>query len=137
MKLTFEKSSTYFFWAAGIVTLSGPALVMVMPAEGFKLFSGLTYMDESPQVFPVIGHWGMMVVGIGVLLFLSGKNKALRKTTVIFSTVEKAYMVFTILYCIYTNQPFAANYYLPLVADSSMVIGGIWYLLQSNRLKQD
>jgi hypothetical protein len=137
MKLTFENASKYFLWAAGIMTLSGPLLVMLMPVEGFKLFTGLTYMDESPQVFPIIGHWGTMVVGMGVLLFISAKNKAIRKTTVIFSTIEKVYMVFTALYCIFTNQPFAANYYLPLVADSSMVIGGIWYLIQSSRLKQE
>lgn len=137
MKFTFENASKYFFWAAGLVTLSGPLLVMLMPVEGFNLFTGLTYMDESPQVFPIIGHWGTMVAGMGVLLFLSGKNKAIRKTTVIFSTIEKAYMIFVALYCIFTKQPFAANYYMVMVADSLMVIGGIWYLLQSSRLKQD
>lgn len=136
MNQSFEKYSKYFFWIAGILTFSGPLLILLSPVDGFKLITGLTYIDQSPQVFPVIGHWGMMVAGIGVLLFVSGKNKAIRKSTVLFSTIEKAYIVMMAVYCIYTKQTFASNYYLALVADSSMAIGGLWYLIRSRQLKQ-
>lgn len=135
MNQSFEKFSKYFFWIAGALTFSAPFLILLMPVKGFKLVTGLSYIEQSPQVFPVIGHWGMMVAGIGVLLFLSGKNKAIRKTTVIFSTVEKGYMVLIALYCIYSKQAFAANYYMMLVGDSLMVIGGLYYLIRGNQLR--
>lgn len=136
MNHSFEKYSKYFFWIAGILTFSGPLLILIMPDEGFKLITGLTYFDKSPQLFPVIGHWGMMVAGIGVLLFLSGNNKAIRKPIVIYSSIEKFYMVLIAAYCIITRQTFAANYFLPMAADSVMLIGGLWYLIRSNQLKQ-
>jgi len=88
-------------------------------------------------VFPILGHWGIMVVGIGVLLFLSATNKQIRKTTIIFSTLEKSYLVSAILYCLLIDAPYARNYIAALIADSSMVIGGIWYLWRSWKLKQD
>jgi hypothetical protein len=136
MNIAFEKTSKYFFWCAGVVTAVAAMPTMLSPIGGLKLTTGLIYADQSPQVVPLIGHWGIMVVGIGVLLFLSGTNKAIRKTTVIFSTIEKTYMVSFAVYGFCTNASFADNYLFPLIADSLMTIGGIWYLLRSNQLKQ-
>ena len=137
MNISFEKSSKYFFWVAGILTTLGSLPTMLSPVEGFRLSFGLTYFDQSPQVFPIIGHWGIMVVGIGLLLFLSATNKQIRKTTVIFSTVEKTYLVSVILYCFVIDAPYARNYIAASIADTSMVIGGIWYLWRSWNLKED
>ncbi len=137
MKLTFDKSSKYFFWAAGVLTTIGALPTMLCPESGFRLSFGLTYFDQSPQVLPVIGHWGIMVVGIGVLLFLSANNKKIRKTTVIFSTLEKVYLVSFAAYGFMVGAPYAANYISALIGDSLMVIGGIWYLLRSWKLKQE
>jgi hypothetical protein len=78
-----------------------------------------------------------MVAGLGVLLFLSATNKQIRKTTVIFSTLEKGYMVLTALYCFLVDASYARNYIVALIADSAMVIGGIWYLWRRWKLKQD
>lgn len=136
MNMSFEKRSKYFFWAAGIITSLGSLPTMLSPVGGLNFSLGLTYFDQSPQVFPIIGHWGIMVVGIGVLLFLSATNKPIRKTTVIFSTLEKGYMVSTAVYCFLIDAPYARNYLAALVADSSMVLGGIWYLWRSWKLNQ-
>jgi hypothetical protein len=137
MKLTFDKASKYFFWIAGIVTGLAALPTMLSPVVGLKLTTGLTYLDQSPQLVPLIGHWGIMVVGIGVLLFLAGMNKKIRKTTVIYSTLEKGYMVSFAIYCIVIDVPYASNYITPLILDSLMTTGGIWYLVQSRKLKQD
>jgi hypothetical protein len=88
-------------------------------------------------VFPIIGHWGIMVVGIGVLLFLSAANKQIRKTTIIFSTLERGYMVSTVVYCFLIDAPYARNYLAALIADSAMATGGVWYLWRSWNLQQD
>jgi len=134
---SFETASKYFFWIAGIVTALGALPTMLSPVGGLRLATGLSYFDQSPQVFPLIGHWGIMVVGIGVLLFLAATNKQLRKTTVIYSTLEKGYMVGMALYAYLGDAPYAGNYLVALIADTSMVIGGIWYLLRRRKLKQD
>ena len=137
MNDSFAKKSKYFFWLAGILTALGSLPTMLSPVGGLRLSFGLTYFDQSPQIFPIVGHWGIMVVGIGVLLFLSATNKQIRKTTVIFSTVEKTYLVFAILYCFLIGAPYAKNYLAASIADTSMAIGGIWYLWRSRNLKQD
>jgi hypothetical protein len=93
MDHSFEKTSKYFFLIVRIVTTVGALPTMVSPVAGLRLSTGLTYFDQSPQVFPIIGHWGIMVAGISVLLFLAAANKQIRKTTIIFSTLEKGYMV--------------------------------------------
>jgi hypothetical protein len=132
---SFESSSKYFFWVAGAITTVGALPTMINPVGGLHLSTGLSYFDQSPQVFPLIGHWGIMVAGIGVLLFLSATNKQLRRTTVIYSTLEKSYIVGTALYCFLIQAPYAGNYFAAVLIDGALVIGGVWYLLRSWKLK--
>jgi hypothetical protein len=110
---------------------------MLSSVGGLHYSPGLIYFDQSPQVFPLIGHWRIMVVGIGVLLFISAANKQIRKTTIIFSTLDKGYMVSMAVYCFLIDAPYARNYLAALLGDNSMVLGGICYLLRSRQLKQD
>jgi hypothetical protein len=72
-----------------------------------------------------------MVVGIGVLLFLPAADKQIRKTTTIFSTLEKGYMVSAVVYCFLMDAPYARNSLAALIADSTMATGGVWYLWRS------
>jgi hypothetical protein len=133
---SFEKTSKYFFWVAGTLTTLAALPMMLSPVGGLRLTTGLTYFDQSPQLFPIVGHWGFMVAGIGVLLFLSATKKEIRKSTVIYSTLEKGYIVTVALYCFLIGAPYARHYLVALIADSSMAMGGIWYLLRSRKLKQ-
>jgi hypothetical protein len=132
---SFDKTSKYFFWIAGAVTALGALPIAVSPVAGFRLALGFDYFAQSPQLFPVIGHWGVMVAGLGVLMFVAATRKELRRTTIIFATIEKAYIVATILYCFLSAAPYAQSYLVPLVADGAMTIGGIWYLLRSRSLQ--
>jgi hypothetical protein len=133
---SFEKASKYFFWAAGILTTLAALPMMLSPVAGLRLTTGMTYFDQSPQLFPIVGHWGFMVAGIGVLLFLSATKKEIRKTTVIYSTLEKSHIAAVALYCFLIGAPYAGHYLVALIADSSMAIGGIWYLLRSRKWEQ-
>lgn len=134
---SFEKTPKYFFWFAGVLTTLGALPAMLNPIGGLRFAIGLSYFDQSPQMFPIIGHWGIMVTGIGILLFLSATHKQIRRTTIIYSTLEKGYMVFSVLYCFLIDAPYARNYTPALFVDGSLVIGGIWYLQRSWKLKQD
>jgi hypothetical protein len=136
MKISFDYASKYFFRIAGIVTALGAIPTMLSPVEGLKLTTGLTYFDQNPQLKPLIGHWGIMVAGMGVLLFIAASQKQIRKTTILFSTFEKAYMVSFALYGYLSNAPYAGNYFIALIGDSLMVIGGIWYLIRARQLKK-
>ena len=132
----FEKTSRYYFWISGFATASLTWIPALLPVRGTALILGITYFDQSPQVWPLVGHWGIMVFGIGLLLIAAGTNKALRKASVYYAIGEKAYMVLVVAYLLLTGSPFAMNY-LPLgLADSLMVAGGVWYLRQSRKLGQ-
>jgi hypothetical protein len=137
MKITFDQTSKYFFWVAGVITTLGALPAMLSPVQGLQLTTGLTFFIESPQLTPIVGHWGIMVVGMGILLFLSATKKSIRKTTVIFSTAEKSYMVGFAVYNFAINSTYAMSYIIPLIGDSLMVTGGIWYLIRSNQIKQE
>jgi|SRR6266481_2086547 len=134
--LSFENWSKYFFSTAGIITTVGTLPTMISPVGGLRLSTGFSYFDQSPQVFPLIGHWGIMVAGIGVLLFLSATNKQLRKKIAIYSTLEKRYLVGTALYCFLIQAPGARNYFAAVIIDGALATGGIWYLIRSWKLKQ-
>jgi hypothetical protein len=137
MKVTFDQASKYFFRIAGIITALGALPAMLSPVQGLQLTTGLTFSEVSPQLTPIVGHWGIMVVGMGILLFLSATKKSIRKTTVIFSTAEKSYMVGFSLYNFAISAPYAMSFIIPLIGDSLMVMGGIWYLIKSNQIKQE
>jgi hypothetical protein len=136
MRINFEKASKYFFWIAGLVTAIGTIPILLNPVNGLRLTTGLTYFDKSPQLTPIVGHWGIMVAGIGVMLFISGTIKSIRKSIVLFSIVEKTYIVGFAVFNYINNAPYAPNYIIPLIGDSLMVLGGIWYLVQSKKLQQ-
>jgi hypothetical protein len=137
MNDTFHKLSKYYFWLAGLITICGSVTTAVSPISGFKLALNLAYFEESPHLMPIIGHWGIMVLGIGMLLFLSGKNKNLRKSTVIFSTLEKGYLVGFSIYWVITQSPNATSFILPIMMDGLITLGGIWYLWRSRKLNAD
>ena len=127
-----ENYNKWFFRIAGFVTALGALPSMIAPHKGTLLAFGID-ISSLPAVSPLLGHWGIMVVGIGVLLFLSASNKNLRLPIVWYSNLEKSYLVLVGIFT-YINNPDIGQYYLlPIVVDSLLVIGGIVYLV--NRKK--
>jgi hypothetical protein len=54
-------------------------------------------VDYTPSSVPIMRHWGIMVFGIGVLMVAAAFRPWLRFETMLFSTVEKAFMIFLFL----------------------------------------
>lgn len=98
---------------------------------------GLEFYDQSPQLFPIVGHWGIMVFGLGALMFVAASNKALRRAAATYAVIGKVYIVLMILWSFATGASYSMNYLVPLVADSLMAAGGVWYLVRSRALGQE
>ena len=130
-----QKKKDYAFWyfrISGIITTIGALPSMILPEKGTHLMFGgmptLTYPDE---VFPLIGHWGVMVVGIGIMIYLSAKNLALRKNIIWYSLIEKSYLVLSGLYLLSVSPTLGAMYLGAIILDGLQIIGGIYYLFKN------
>jgi hypothetical protein len=51
-------------------------------------------VDYTPSSVPALRHWGAMVCGIGVLMVVAAVRPWLRFETMVFSTIEKSFMVY-------------------------------------------
>jgi|SRR3954447_3237383 hypothetical protein len=115
-----------FLIVFGIAT--GLTLPFAIDINLFKpMFGGL--VDYTPSSVPALRHWGIMVFGIGMLMVLAAFRPWLRFETMLFSAVEKVFMVYL---CIGNfSQPWARGYLLPLLIDSTIVAYSILYFTSS------
>jgi hypothetical protein len=91
------------------------------------MFGGL--IDYTPSSVPALRHWGIMVFGIGVLMAVAAFRPWLRFETMLFSAVEKGFMVYL---CISNfGQPWARGYLLPFLLDSTIVAYSILYFISN------
>jgi hypothetical protein len=92
------------------------------------MFGG--HVDYTPSSVPALRHWGIMVFGIGVLMVVAAFRPWLRFETMVFSAIEKAFMVFL---CIsnFGQQPWAKGYLLPFLLDSTIVAYSILFFISS------
>ncbi|MBB6461796.1 hypothetical protein [Flammeovirga kamogawensis] len=118
-----------FLRVAGIVTLLGPLPSMLAPIKG-TLITLKIDLTDLPALVPVVGHWGIMIVGIGILIYLSASNIALRKTTLIYAILEKIYMVSGGAWLMMTAPEFGVNFIPVMIADTLQVIGFLVYFIQ-------
>lgn len=88
------------------------------------LFAGL--LDPSPASVPGLRHWGMMVFGIGALMVVSAFRPWLRFETMVFSAVEKTFMVF--LFLTSFGESWARAYLAAFIVDSIIVIYSLVYV---------
>jgi hypothetical protein len=89
------------------------------------IFRGL--VDYTPSSVPALRHWGIMVFGIGALMAVAAFRPWLRFETMLFSTIEKAFMVYLFLGNL--SQPWAMGYILAFVVDSTIVAYSILYFI--------
>lgn len=131
------KNKGYAFWyfrISGIITMLGALPSMVAPKMGTHLsFGGMPTLTFPDEIFPLIGHWGIMVVGMGLMIYLSAKNLELRKHIIWYSIVEKTYLVGSGLYLFSQNAILGSMYMAAIVLDSLQVLGGIYYLLKKHK----
>lgn len=84
-------------------------------------------VDYTPSSVPALRHWGIMIFGVGVLMIVAGFRPWLRFETMLFSTVEKAFMVYLFLGNL--DQPWAKGYLLPSIIDAVIAAYGILYFI--------
>jgi hypothetical protein len=92
------------------------------------LFSGL--LEYGPSSVPALRHWGMMVFGIGALMVVSAFRPWLRFETMVFSAVEKAFMVY--LFLTSRGQPWAHAYLSAFIIDSIIVLYSLVYFVSKD-----
>jgi hypothetical protein len=80
------------------------------------IFRGL--VDYTPSSVPALRHWGIMVFGIGVLMVVAAFRPWLRFETMLFSAIEKAFMVYLFLSSL--SQPWAMGFDSTIVAYSTL-----------------
>jgi hypothetical protein len=93
-----------------------------------RLFSGL--LEYGPSSVPALRHWGMMVFGIGALMIVSAFRPWLRFETMVFSAVEKAFMVY--LFLAGRGQPWGQAYLSAFIVDLVIVIYSLVYFASSD-----
>jgi hypothetical protein len=84
-------------------------------------------VDYTPASVPALRHWGIMVFGIGILMVAAAFRPWLRFETMVFSTVEKGFMVY--LFLSNLGQPWAMGYLFAFVVDSTIVACSIVYFI--------
>lgn len=84
-------------------------------------------LDYGPSAVPAIRHWGIMVFGIGLLMIIAAFRPWLRFEAMVFSAVEKSFMVYLIL--VSFSQPWVKMYTMPLIVDSTIVLYSLLYFL--------
>jgi hypothetical protein len=85
------------------------------------------HVDYTPSSVPIMRHWGIMIFGIGALMVVAAFRPWLRFETMLFSTVEKAFMVF--LFLSNLGQPWVMGYVGPAVIDSAIVLYSLFHFI--------
>ena len=131
------KNKDYAFWyfrISGLITILGALPSVISPKLGTHLsFGGMPTLTFPDEIFPIIGHWGIMVVGIGIMIYVSAKNLAFRKHIIWYSIVEKTYLVGSGLYLYSQDSILGTMYMGAIVLDSLQVLGGVYYLLKNKK----
>ena len=84
-------------------------------------------VDYTPSSVPALRHWGFMVFGIGALMVVAAFRPWLRFETMVFSTIEKSFMVY--LFLSNLGQSWAMGYLLAFLVDSTIVAYSIAYFI--------
>jgi hypothetical protein len=114
----------WFLIVAGAVT--GVAVLFAISADAVTPMLG-GFVDYTPSSVPLIRHWGIMVFGIGLLMVVAAFRPWLRFETMMFSTVEKSFMVY--LFLSNLGQPWISGYLVLFVTDGAIVACSILYFI--------
>jgi hypothetical protein len=121
------KTVKWFLIIFGLATCLPIMIAVNLKFSNQHLFSGL--LDYTPATIPALRHWGIMVFGIGVLMIVSAFRPHLRFATMVYSTIEKAFMVYLFLDSI--GQPWAKAYIVGSIIDFTIVVYSLIYFVSS------
>jgi hypothetical protein len=86
-------------------------------------------VDYTPSSVPALRHWGIMVFGIGALMVVAAFRPWLRFETMLFSTVEKAFLVYLLVSKF--HQPWVMGYLPAVIVDATIVSYSILYFISN------
>src|SRR5215468_6766654 len=87
-------------------------------------------VDYTPSSVPILRHWGIMVFGIGALMVAAAFRPWLRFETMMFSTIEKAFLVY--LFLSNLGQPWATGYLFMFLLDATIVAYSVLYFISDH-----
>lgn len=123
MKNIIEKTITPFLIISGLLTCTA-GLYAFLPQ----------YTVENIAKFPFavdytifVQHWGMMVLWVGIFMIISAFRVSWRIPVLIYSAIEKAFMVF--LYLFNVGRPFSVGFQGAAIMDGVIVIYLLLYFL--------
>ena len=86
-------------------------------------------IDFTPSSVPALRHWSFMVFGIGALLFASAFYPWLRFSTMLYSALEKSFMVY--LWISNIENSWGGAYKLMGIMDSIICIYSVMYFISN------
>ena len=118
------KTIKWFLIVAGLATC------LTLPfALDINLFTPMLgrLVDYTPSSVPALRHWGIMIFALGALMIAAAFRPWLRFETILFATVEKAFIAY--LFLSNLGQPWVMGYFGAFVVDSAIAAYGILYFL--------
>jgi len=116
MKSFIDKTIKPFLVIAGLLTCTA-GLYAFLPQFTVENIAKLPFAIDY-TIF--LQHWGMMVLLVGVFMIISAFRVSWRMPILIYSAIEKAFMVF--LYLFNISRPFSAGFAGAAVMDAVIVI---------------
>jgi hypothetical protein len=113
-----------FLIVSGLVTAL-PLLLAIDANLITPMLGGL--VDYTPASVPALRHWGIMIFGIGMLMVAAAFRPWLRFETMLFSAIEKAFMVYLFLSSL--GQPWANGYFVAFLIDATIVAYSVLYFI--------
>ncbi len=89
-------------------------------------------LEFVPEQTIFIQHWGIMVCLMGVFMIAAAFKASWRTPILIYSTLEKSFMVFLVLSNL--DRSYSAGFFAPATMDAVIVVYSLLYFLS---LRQD
>ena len=121
MSRLFQRSFRPFF----LLTGAGTALIgayALAPEWAMAELAGLAYLQEYTII---VQHWGIMVGLMGVFMMGAALQPAWRVPILLFSALEKAFMVYLVLSN--AGHSYTSGFWVPAVVDVTVVLYTIGY----------
>jgi hypothetical protein len=116
MKIFIDKTIKAFLVIAGLFTGTA-GINAILPQFTVQNILKLPFVEDYTII---VQHWGLMVLLVGVFMIIAAFRVSWRMPVLIYSAIEKAFMVS--LYLFNISRPFSAGFAGAAVMDAVIVI---------------
>ena len=121
MKRFFDLTFRPFF----VLTGAGTAVASFnafWPQWAVETIEKIAFIQEYTII---LQHWGIMVGLMGVFMIIAAFRAEWRKPILIYSAVEKAFMVYLVVANV--SRPYSEGFWIPAMMDATVVLYTIAY----------